>query len=438
MKMKKCAAAVILALIMLSACSEETPASQKAGGEYESNHDSENDSDQLYYDHESNVDLVIFRCQDKLFIRKEGETDWQMLISAKTGGISLDDFDFEEANADLTLTSGGVAGYYKSPEIDSVHDHRAISFDEAVDRGLIVDHEPDRDFDGPRLYRAGDHIFCVVCAGYKEYCVYDGGQYIGTYETREEAEEAISSASAVDTAAGTADDTRDGDASDPETEGGMAKQELKYCLDHMGPSIEITPELQLRYNQFLSNFAEQPDFSYTGYRAADLAGFAIQWKDIHESGTLQQAEGRPFFVISHSEINRIIGKLLNTNIEEPDFSDCGTDNRFGGFVEGDQYFQSLGTGETYSANRFAVVCDMHECDNGYLREYVCFFKVYSLDTEIYGNEGISEKQYSLTAEEAEKDPALHCSGEGKALVWLYGPYGADTDCRLSYYETDGE
>ncbi len=189
----------ILITVFLSACASKNggPINSPGNGKTsdKTSEPPEDDvfvADQIEYVEEPNVSIVIFAAQDGLFIQKSGNTEWEMLIDDYTGDIYLQDFEFAEADVDLTLLLGGEAGYYYAPRIDEVHDYEKITFNDVVDRGLIKDYEQeDGWFDGPRLYRKDDHLFCIVCTKYNEYCLYSDGEFIGAYETPEEAESEI-------------------------------------------------------------------------------------------------------------------------------------------------------------------------------------------------------------------------------------------------------
>ncbi len=214
-------------------------------------------------------------------------------------------------------------------------------------------------------------------------------------------------------------------------------EEVEYCKTHPGAEAEMTPEMQKRYNLFLSNFVEQPSFSYTDYSVAELSHFAKEWRSVHEPEKVEIQDG--YYVIDLPGVNEVISPLLNTNIEEGDFDECGEDNRYEGFYEDGYYKEVCGDGELYKFNHFAVVSDMHTCDvNG--GRYLVDFRVYSVDPDIYIMDGIEESLYSLTKEEAENNINLICQGEGQALLWVYGDYGPDADVRLAWYEalTDKE
>ncbi len=200
---------------------------------------------------------------------------------------------------------------------------------------------------------------------------------------------------------------------------GTMDEEMKYCVDHAGPAVDLTAEMQYRYNLFLSNFAEQPDFSFTDYSVDDLCHFALEWKKINAPKEVK-TDGN-YYMISQSEVNEVL-RMTNTNIAEGDF-------------EGEYYKEPSADGEMYKNIRFAVVTDMHECNTGANNHrYLCNFKVYSRDAELYDAEGIGKAQYSLSAAQADKDPSLHCCGEGQALLWVYGLYGPKADVALAYYE----
>ncbi len=166
---------------------------------------------------------------------------------------------------------------------------------------------------------------------------------------------------------------------------------------------------------------------------ADLCHFALEWKKINAPKDVKMTGDE--YMITQSEVNTVLNGRINTNIEESDFADGVKNDRHRGIIADGYYREPLADGEMYKDSRFAVVTDMHECNTGtYSRRYLCNFKVYARDAELYDAEGIGKAQYSLSAAQADKDPSLYCCGEGQALLWVYGLYGPKADVALAYYE----
>ncbi|MCR5268621.1 MAG: hypothetical protein K6E16_08900 [Lachnospiraceae bacterium] len=237
---------------------------------------------------------------------------------------------------------------------------------------------------------------------------------------------------------------KDEDHDEPESEwvkstvrikdGGCFDLETVKTGDVGSGNVELTPEMQYRYNLFLSNFAEQADFSYTDYNVGDLCHFALEWKKINRPSKVKM-DGS-YYMITQPEINEILNGRINTNIEEGAFDESVKNSRHQGFVEGEYYKEPLADGEMYKNNRFAVVTAMREFEeNGHF--YACDFKVYGRDTELYDAEGITKAQYRLSEAQAAKDPSLYCKGQGHAVLRVFGLYGPEADCELTEYEMEG-
>ena len=182
----------ILITVFLSACAYKNSGPVNSPGKNDNNEPPEEDvfiADQMYYDEEPDVNIVIFAADDWLFIQKSGNTEWERLVSDNTGEIYLRDFEFAEAEVDLTLLTGGEEGFYQAPRIDTVHDHKTITFYDVVDRGLIEEYEPGTEyFDCVQIYKTDDHLFCIVHTEYNEYRLYSDCEFVGAYETLEEVE----------------------------------------------------------------------------------------------------------------------------------------------------------------------------------------------------------------------------------------------------------
>ena len=182
---------IIILALLLTACSEGAESKPEKKRKTEKKNEPEEEiyiEDQIFYEDELNVDLVIFAAGGRFFILKSGEKEWEMLVSDDTGDIYLDEFEFEEATADLTLLTGGEAGHYKDPTIKKVIEHHSVSFADVAERGLIEEYDPEaEEFYGPRICRTEEHTFCIVRVAYKKYCLYRDCEYVGTYETAKEA-----------------------------------------------------------------------------------------------------------------------------------------------------------------------------------------------------------------------------------------------------------
>ena len=77
----------ILITVFLSACANKNSGPVNSPGKNDNNEPPEEDvfiADQMYYDEEPDVNIVIFAADDWLFIQKSGNTEWERLVSDNT------------------------------------------------------------------------------------------------------------------------------------------------------------------------------------------------------------------------------------------------------------------------------------------------------------------------------------------------------------------
>ena len=197
-----------------------------------------------------------------------------------------------------------------------------------------------------------------------------------------------------------------------------------WPLDIPGEAAELTGELQNKLNVYLSNFSEQ-DYGKDGKSEDRLAHFALQWQRINKGLKPVTKDGRTYYRLSHSDINRILIRFFGGGLEEGEFYLCGEDNDFGGCIvyeDDDNYYcEPAADGEMYANNAFSVATAVENL-GGYKQpdEYLRIsFKVYRLDTDEYDEHGIGSKQDRLSAAEAAKladNGGLYEAYEGTAIV----------------------
>ena len=197
----------------------------------------------------------------------------------------------------------------------------------------------------------------------------------------------------------------------------------KWPLEVSGEPVELTGSLQYDLNLFMSNFSEQ-NFRQEPWIPA-LAHFALEWQKINKSLKPVEAGGRTCYRITHSDMNGILAKYFDTNLEEGELAECDIDNDFGGYLDyesedGIYYCEPAADGDMYAHNAFTVVTGAESIGDGsYLRLH---FKVYRENTDDYDDHGIGKEQYSLDADKAAdlaKRGELVEAYDGTAIVINY-------------------
>ena len=196
-----------------------------------------------------------------------------------------------------------------------------------------------------------------------------------------------------------------------------------WPLEIPGEPVKLTDELQNEINIYLSNFSEQ-DYRQDRPWEASMAHFVLQWQKINKGLKPVANNGKTYYRLSHSDINKVLGKYFGTNLEEGDFYSSGEDNAFGGYTvyEDDEsyYCEPAADGDMYINNAFTVATSVEGLGSGKPFEYMRIdFKIYRLDTDDYDKHGIGKEQYRLSAAEAAKfadKGSLYEAFDGTAVV----------------------
>ena len=212
-----------------------------------------------------------------------------------------------------------------------------------------------------------------------------------------------------------------------------------WPLEISGESVSVSADDQYAVNLFMSNFSEQGFGDYYGWNADMLAHFAMEWMKANKVNELDCSH--EVYAMTHSDINRLVQKYFNTNLEESDFYSLGEYNDYFGSLkqfDGETYYcEPVSDGEMYRNNGFSVVSDMQKLKTDHGDTYRLEFAVYRLDTDIYDEKGIGKEQYSLNAEMAASKAdanTLYKAYEGMAIVDRSG----DGSFSMRYYRTYDE
>jgi hypothetical protein len=165
----------------------------------------------------------------------------------------------------------------------------------------------------------------------------------------------------------------------------------------------------------------------------------MEWMKANKLTELDCSHG--VYAMTHSDINRIVQKYFNTNLEESDFYSLGNNNDYYGSLDkfdGETYYcEPVADGEMYRNNRFSIVSGMQKINTDHGDTFRLDFSVYGLDTDLYDEKGIGKEQYSLNAEMAASKAAentLYHAGDGMAIVDRF----SDGSYSMRYYRIYNE
>ena len=150
--------------------------------------DSDDVVDGLDYDAYGKTDLVVLNCQEKYFVKLDGNAGWYSLVGGLPDGIIVEDGEFASMTADVKLISGGIAGYIQQPQISKVYSYKTVSFDGVLDNGDVPDYNQGQSFAGPRFYETDGHKYLVVKLSYGDFYIYENGELKEHYDTAFETE----------------------------------------------------------------------------------------------------------------------------------------------------------------------------------------------------------------------------------------------------------
>ena len=146
--------------------------------------------DELVFDNqESNVRIILFRCNKAFIAYKENEKKWIGLYT-KPKDIHLEDGEFADITADVEKVYGGIVGFTGELYLTKIKSSQTVAFEELVNRGDIADYDPMQyRFGGARVIRTKKGLYCVGSV-YGKYQLYKDGKILGTYNTALEVENA--------------------------------------------------------------------------------------------------------------------------------------------------------------------------------------------------------------------------------------------------------
>lgn len=146
--------------------------------------------DELVFDNqESDVRILLFRCNKTFIAYKENEKKWIGLYTPPKD-IHLEDGEFADITADVEKVYGGIVGFSGELYLSKIKSSHAVSFEELVNRGEIADYDPVQyRFGGARVIRTKKGLYCVGST-HGKYQLYKDGKILGIYNTALEVENA--------------------------------------------------------------------------------------------------------------------------------------------------------------------------------------------------------------------------------------------------------
>ena len=159
-------------------------------------------ADQLNQDPEENVEFTLFRSGDSYFLYRDDDSSiysnqrygefWTKLEGEIPKEIKINDFEFLHVKADLIILNGGIMGYSNTPMINKVHEQEAVSYDKVIENNLIQYYDRSKEhFDGPRICKNNGDTYIIVDCDSTEYRVYRNNEFINSYQTQCEANDAM-------------------------------------------------------------------------------------------------------------------------------------------------------------------------------------------------------------------------------------------------------
>ena len=136
--------------------------------------------DQIYYNHEYDVELAIMRIGDLYITYSKDRTGWVYMYSYNDfpEEIKLEDGEFGLVKADITRVSGGEAGFGGDPQIDRLISFSPMTLAEAKEYAALEEYDPENRFcHSPML--CGDYL---IVYSYPNHRIYRDGKLVGAYE----------------------------------------------------------------------------------------------------------------------------------------------------------------------------------------------------------------------------------------------------------------
>lgn len=204
-----------------------------------------------------------------------------------------------------------------------------------------------------------------------------------------------------------------------------------------GAEVVMDANMQYEANIFLSNFAEQydfTDFDIYAYGGKPVIDFAHRFAKINEGGAISY-DGL-YEVLTLDYVQGVLDRFFGLTIGPSDYLDLPSptytfDSSYHGpFYKDGKFYYDAADGATYT--QFAVVYQILKFADGHLE--MAFRRYDRLDFDTVGGLAVSDAHYYLTLAEAEANPNLLNIGNGYAKVYpkVYG--GHNTYQLIEYHE----
>lgn len=201
--------------------------------------------------------------------------------------------------------------------------------------------------------------------------------------------------------------------------------------------VAISADMQYEANIFLSNFAEQYDFTdfdiYT-YDGLQMVNFAHRFAKINELGAISY-DGL-YEVVTLDYVQGVLDRFFGLYLSASDYIDFPAptysyDTSYHGpYYKNGYFYYDAADGATFT--HFAVVYKILSFPDGHLE--MAFRRYDRLDFDTVGGLAVTDAHYHLSLAEAEADPNLLNIGNGYAKVYPKVYNGHNTYQLIEYHE----
>ena len=182
-------------------------------------------------------------------------------------------------------------------------------------------------------------------------------------------------------------------------------------------NISLSDDDLYRINLFLSNFAETVEdlhLSAQDVNVTDYINFAWRHCYINRLGQQHATEDGRYMYYTVGELNSVLDKYCGFVLSEDAIAYAYKDTIF--WYEEGKIMTYMGAGDNFPY--FAVVTTMNASGKN---SFDVVYDIYELDMDVFfSNDGITDKYYKMSDNEAQKSADLRKVGEGKAKVETVG------------------
>ena len=208
--------------------------------------------------------------------------------------------------------------------------------------------------------------------------------------------------------------------------------------DAAGTELAINADTQYEANIFLSNFAEQydfTDFDIYKYSGEQVINFAHRFAKINDYGSISYDS--LYEVVTLDYVQLVADRFFGLMLTAPDYIDLPTPTYTfdatttnGPYYKDGKFYWPAADGATFT--QFAVVYKILEFPDGHLE--MAFRRYDRLDFDTVGGLAVTDAHYHLTLAEAEANSNLLNIGNGYAKVYPKYYNGHNTYQLIEYHE----